>query len=347
MDFVRRTTEHPITFGLWLLSVVVTLFFWRDPERIEAYELTARWYEDQPWRLLSCTLPHGNLMHLVMNLLGVLSFGRILERTLGPLKLLGITVVTGTVASAAEYAVLRGGIGLSGILYGYFGYLLVQGHRDQRLWGALDSNTKATAWVWFFLCIAMEIFGSSNVANWAHGGGLASGYLLGRSVRAKRAERIWAPLAVVALVVAVLLAASVFRHRVNFARIGPIDLYDLTAAALKDEDFERAVDYGERALRYRHVWSGASYNLGLARFKLGRFEDAKAALLVAADAPGSTDEQRSDVYEILGLIALELNDPKGALEAFGRSLDLNPEDGEVRDHYEEVRRALAPASEKK
>lgn len=85
--------------------------------------------EGEWWRMLSFAFTHGNMMHLVFNMLATSALGVPLERRIGSLRFLQLTFVV-CLGSAAFVLLLPGAVavptvGASGIIFGWAGALLL------------------------------------------------------------------------------------------------------------------------------------------------------------------------------------------------------------------------------
>jgi GlpG protein len=143
----------------------------------------------QVWRLVTPIFLHFGLMHLVFNLLMFLSLGGQVEARRGSLRLLGLLLVLAVVSNLTEFYLghprLVGGRlvlivspgfgGLSGVVYGLFGYIWVKSRLEPRLGLGLSSQTVVIMLVWFFACLFGFV---GNIANAAHAGGLVAGMVI-------------------------------------------------------------------------------------------------------------------------------------------------------------------------
>jgi membrane associated rhomboid family serine protease len=94
----------------------------------------------QYWRLLGAVLEHGGVLHLVFNMSVVVTLGFTLERGIGSLRFLGLSLVTALGASTFslvfDFDVPT--VGASGMILGWAGAMLPistrQGRQDLFIW---------------------------------------------------------------------------------------------------------------------------------------------------------------------------------------------------------------------
>ncbi|MBM4375001.1 MAG: rhomboid family intramembrane serine protease [Deltaproteobacteria bacterium] len=132
----------------------------------------------EPWRLLSACFVHFGLLHLGMNMLGLLHLCRLLEPAIGSVRLLLVYVVTGIVGFAASlaYYTLQSQpsptAGASGAIFGLMGAILgLLYRRDDERWKQWLIQT-----VGYSLMFGLLMRGVNNAAHLA---GLVSGAALG------------------------------------------------------------------------------------------------------------------------------------------------------------------------
>jgi membrane associated rhomboid family serine protease len=135
-------TPHAVRALAILCGVAFVLEFLFHPEVVFVGEFSPRLAEaGEIWRIATGNLLHGNLMHLVANLFGLLVLGRIVERDLGSVRTLGVMGV-----SAASAMLLSGFladsevVGVSGVVLGLGGALV---------WVELFHRNEQPAW-WRF-----------------------------------------------------------------------------------------------------------------------------------------------------------------------------------------------------
>ncbi|MDX1944510.1 MAG: rhomboid family intramembrane serine protease [Pirellulaceae bacterium] len=144
----------------------------------------------QIWRLVTPIFVHYGITHLVFNMMCLYMFGGQIENRRGTrftLVLMLLLAVLSNVGQAIESS-LTGGAGfafggMSGVVYGLFGYLLVKVKFDNREGYLLSPATVFMGLLWFVLCIArdyppfdvMLAAWIPKIANSAHAVGLFAG----------------------------------------------------------------------------------------------------------------------------------------------------------------------------
>ncbi|MDX2037063.1 MAG: rhomboid family intramembrane serine protease [Isosphaeraceae bacterium] len=154
-----------------------------DPERFEIVDLGLQPIrEGQVWRLITPIFLHFGVMHLLFNALWMISLGRMIEPRRGSLAYLAIVLLVGVISNCGQFAEgeLRDGFGstfggLSGVVYGLFGYAWVRGRTRPEDGIGVDSRNVQLMMFWFVICLTGVV---GPVANSAHGVGLVVGMLL-------------------------------------------------------------------------------------------------------------------------------------------------------------------------
>ena len=128
------------------------------------------------WRLITAMFLHGGLIHIGFNLMVLWDFGPPIEELYGSAKFFFFYVFTGAVGFLLSAGVGHFSIGASGAILGLIGLLLaVTSKRGGAYMHQLRSQLIYSIVILFALGFFMGI-----VDNWAHFGGLASGFLLGK-----------------------------------------------------------------------------------------------------------------------------------------------------------------------
>lgn len=370
--------RFPVTGGTILLAVIVSLAYWGkllDVTPLFADGNVRRW---QLWRLVSSALPHGSPLHLLFNLYWTWVFGTLVEETFGHVRTALLFVLLALGSGAAEYALLEGGIGLSGVGYGLFAFCWVLSRRDRRFAGAVDSNTTSVFVVWFFVCIVLDRMGAMRIANIAHGAGALLGFLVGLAITGPTKQRLMAIASVVAIVVAVVAGSTVARPWVNLAAEGGRGEFELGVDALKAGRNDEGVRWLRDVIRINPREATAWYDLGVAYSRLDRADESIAAFERAhelepanaeyaaayavhqayrATAAGRQDEaadwderltaaepKNDKAWYNLGSARYRLGAYAAAASAFRKALDLAPTDERYRTAWEHAARLAAATS---
>ncbi|HID76706.1 MAG TPA: rhomboid family intramembrane serine protease [Planctomycetaceae bacterium] len=180
----------PATLTIAALVVALEIVCLLEPQRRPYYYNQAglgilptiwmgRW-----WQPFTTALLHGNLLHAAFNVFWLVTFGWALERRFGSFRYLGLVVLLAYLSMLPQFVVSNyrqpldqqiAIVGLSGVVYGLFGILLVGRRRHVELEMACDSRTVQILLFWFVLCIGLTYAGLLPVANTAHGAGLVFG----------------------------------------------------------------------------------------------------------------------------------------------------------------------------
>jgi rhomboid protease GluP len=146
------------------------------------------------WTILSAGWLHGNLLHIIFNMMWVRQLAPATGELFGASRLVIIYTIGGAVGflmSSLAGVVLPGvpliggasfTIGASAPIFGLLGALVRYGHRTG------SSLVRGQAWSW---AVTLFVFGliMPGVDNWAHAGGFAGGYLAAMWLDPLRAER--------------------------------------------------------------------------------------------------------------------------------------------------------------
>jgi GlpG protein len=139
----------------------------------------------QPWRLVTPIFLHFGKWHILFNMIMLWQLGIPVERTMGSLRYLILVLAIAIPSNFAEYIWdmhrLEQGIipefgGMSGVVYGLFGYLWMKSRYDRTSGFMIPSSSVVIMIGWFLLCLTGQM---GNVANVVHGAGLAVGIIVG------------------------------------------------------------------------------------------------------------------------------------------------------------------------
>jgi membrane associated rhomboid family serine protease len=134
---------------------------------------------NQWWRFVTAMFLHGGLIHIGLNMMSLFQLGPIVEEIYGSARFLFIYIVTGAFGFFCSSYFLGGhvSVGASAALLGLVGVLLALTYKRGGGFALQLRRQLISSTVMLF---AIGIFGGFAIDNWAHGGGLAAGLLLGR-----------------------------------------------------------------------------------------------------------------------------------------------------------------------
>jgi rhomboid protease GluP len=132
---------------------------------------------EQPWRLVTAIFLHGSLLHIGFNMWALMSVAPIVEEIYGSGRFFFVYIVTGACGYALSSAVGNNSVGASGALLGLIGVLLAMtmGRRNASL-RMLQSQLVS----WLIYLGLMGFMMRGMIDNFAHAGGLAAGFGLGK-----------------------------------------------------------------------------------------------------------------------------------------------------------------------
>jgi rhomboid protease GluP len=133
-------------------------------------------YQHEFFRLITAQFLHGGLIHIGFNMMVLMDIGPVVEEVYGSARFLFLYLATGTVGFLFSAFSGHNSIGASAPILGLIGLLIAittkrSGAHMQELRSRLISWVVAIFVLGFFI---------SGVDNWAHAGGLAAGFGLGK-----------------------------------------------------------------------------------------------------------------------------------------------------------------------
>jgi len=273
------------------------------------------------WRAVTANLLHGFLLHLVLNLLGLLALGPMVERPLGTARTVSVMAVSAAGAMLASgVASTIPVVGVSGIVFGLLGAVL---------WLEFRYAEALPAWwrvprrgLYWMLGISALLTLVPIIAGAAHVGGLLGGLaaaalLTHRSLGQRRPS----PPAVRAFASASLAVAAV--------AVG-------TAAWLAANPAEYVVRHAERLLQLESTTADELNNVA---WILAVDPDAddrvlELALGLAERAVAESGRSEAHILDTLAEVHFQRGDPEAALAAIDEAIALKPD----RDYYHEQKR---------
>ena len=189
--------EAPVTTVLLIANIVMLGASWLSfAARGEGGGLTILWglvgeaqyrlgaslgfaifHEHEWWRLVTAMFLHAGLIHIGFNMMALMQFGPALEELYGSARYLFAYVVTGAFGFLVSAATGHFSLGASGALLGLVGLTLaITTKRGGAFMRELRSRLITSVGILFLLGFS----GFMAMDNFAHGGGLAAGFLLGK-----------------------------------------------------------------------------------------------------------------------------------------------------------------------
>ncbi len=131
----------------------------------------------QLWRLFTPAFIHFGVAHLIFNMMGMQSLGTAVEAQNGRRFYVVLLLVLALATNVAQYAAVGPFFGgMSGVLYGLFGYIWLRSVCDPASGFYMPRQTIIIAMVWFLACL-VGVLGP--IANVAHLTGLLLGAIWG------------------------------------------------------------------------------------------------------------------------------------------------------------------------
>lgn len=128
----------------------------------------------EAWRLITPIFMHLSFFHLVFNMLWVSSLGSAIEMRIGRLRYLWLVVFTAIVSLVLAGQTSEGpfSAGMSGVIFGFIGYVYIKGRYQPHLGIFLSQNVMQFSIMWIVLGF-LGVLGS--MSNFGHLFGLLSG----------------------------------------------------------------------------------------------------------------------------------------------------------------------------
>lgn len=131
----------------------------------------------QFWRVFTPILIHFDVLHLFFNMMGLIYLGGMIEARHNGFRLAVKILAFAAATNLAQYAWHNPNFGgMSGVVFGLFGYVWVRSKLDPQSGFYIDPTNVILMVFWFFLCMT-DLVGP--IANMAHAVGLGSGLIWG------------------------------------------------------------------------------------------------------------------------------------------------------------------------
>jgi rhomboid protease GluP len=129
------------------------------------------------YRLITAMFLHGGLIHIGVNMMSLLQLGPALEELYGSARYFFLYVLTGAFGFLVSAATGHLSLGASGALLGIVGAMLAV---TSRRGGSYMQQLRSRLITSVVILFAIGFFPGIRIDNWAHGAGLASGFVVGK-----------------------------------------------------------------------------------------------------------------------------------------------------------------------
>jgi GlpG protein len=136
--------------------------------------------QGEVWRLITPIFGHGGFFHFLFNMWWLKDFGTMIERRQSSWYLGALVLACALVSNCAQYLVDGPAfLGMSGVVYGLFGFIWIRGYFDPASGYGLPQSTVILLLAFFVIGFTGLLSFLANIANTAHAGGLAVGMAWG------------------------------------------------------------------------------------------------------------------------------------------------------------------------
>ncbi|MBS3141009.1 rhomboid family intramembrane serine protease [Candidatus Woesearchaeota archaeon] len=114
-------------YVFWLIGICVIIFILQSfiPYINDNFTLVSSRVLNEPWMLITSMFLHGDLVHLLNNMLALFIFGMILENSIGSKRFLIVYFVSGVFAGLIASFFYNAALGASGAIFGVLGTLVM------------------------------------------------------------------------------------------------------------------------------------------------------------------------------------------------------------------------------
>lgn len=229
----------------------------------------------QYWRLITSMFIHFGIIHIFGNMWCLWSLGRLAEKLLGALSVIGVYLLTGVGASllSLSWDPMRVSAGASGAIFGIAGVLITMLYYGKHNLPQEDVR-RLLGYVVRFSLLNLLFGLRGHVDNAAHLGGLVSGLLIGLFLartftspveeRSTQRRNVLAASALILLVLFVPVAKAK-QYAVEFRK---------AQTAFEQKDYPAAIEHMQKYMSARPDDDYGCAVLGASFQALGRFDDA-------------------------------------------------------------------------
>ncbi|MFA6049438.1 MAG: rhomboid family intramembrane serine protease [Candidatus Micrarchaeia archaeon] len=179
---------------LWILGIACAVFALQVAAELSGFggaltslfAFTPATALTQPWVFVTAMFMHGGLTHLFFNMFALFMFGPLLEHRVGSRNFLLLYFASGILGSVFYLATSWGSpvpaLGASGAIYGVLGAMAMLEPNLPIYMMFVPMPMWLAAIGWVFIEFTSSLV-PSDIANWAHLGGLAFGFAFGYFLR--------------------------------------------------------------------------------------------------------------------------------------------------------------------
>ena len=187
-DKWQRTDRSAGTMTLSLIITCVAVFLLsgmgKNTELVGGFFISEKvdgqlseFLNGEIWRVFTPIFLHFNFLHILFNMFWLHDLGGQIEKRKGPKFFISFILLIALVSNLTQFTLTGPAFGgMSGVVYGLFGYVWVKTRLDPADGFRLDPMVAMIMFGFFLICFT-GVFGG--IANWAHAGGLAVGLAWG------------------------------------------------------------------------------------------------------------------------------------------------------------------------
>ena len=218
-DIIQRTDDSfskyiPILTAICCAASIVLFVGINSGGKLDNWDVYKKWgapsaidiFGGSYWGLITSNFLHTEIWHLALNLYWLWHFGKKIEFETNK-ALYGLLILTSAlVSSLAQLAISDStGIGLSGVGYALFGFILAKSKTTREYQNYLEKKTINLFALWLVVCIVLTQAKVWRVGNAAHIGGLGWGLTMAYIVRFDKYVRVS-----IAVLLLAVLSSSIF-----------------------------------------------------------------------------------------------------------------------------------------